>query len=158
MIWLVVILGFGVVLWWVLDNKFQSKRANRFWDDNPLAFLSGLFATIALIAIPITTVYNGATLAELQVFDEANMANYGMTVDETKALLSLEAFSNSLITGSLEKFEQSGYVSERIKEWRDVVNTRNTKVASMKFWDSNILFGIMFPDAVQDMHSLIIQD
>ena len=28
MIWLAVVLCFGVVLWWTLDNKLGSKRAD----------------------------------------------------------------------------------------------------------------------------------
>jgi len=118
----------------------------------------GLLFTIILLALVIwIPIANGSGLAKRQAFYEANALNYEITVDETAAYLSQEDFVDKLVSGSIEKIEQAGYVSERIKEWRDAVNGYNTAIASMKYYDRNIFTGLLVPNEVQDMKLLVIK-
>ena len=101
---------------------------------------------------------NGAGLAKWQAFYVANTQNYEIAVDETASYLSQQGFMNStFFDGSIEKFEQAGYVSERIKEWRDAVNRYNDTIARMQYYNRNIFTGVLVPDGVEDMKLLIIQ-
>lgn len=75
----------------------------------------GAFPTcLLLIVLPVVTWCNGETLYNLQAFYEANVRNYQIATDETASYLSEGEFVNKLVAGSLEKFQQAGYVSEII--------------------------------------------
>ena len=47
-------------------------------------------------------------------------------------------------------------MGERLAEWRDEVIEYNLTIASMKYYDSNIWTGVLFPDEVQNMKLLRI--
>jgi len=135
-----------------------TKRWNGGFNGWCALFVAGTLTT--LIFLPIVacwTVANGNGLAKWQAFDETNFQNYGIAISETASYLSQEKFADVVVQGSLERFEQAGYVSERIKEWRDAVNQRNLAIASMQYFNRNIFTGTMVPDAVEDMKMLLIK-
>jgi hypothetical protein len=154
MIWLLLILGIGLFVMGVI-----LYRNDEFSIGGMFSCISGTMLVIGLlIGLPIQTFKNGATVAEMQTFLESNTKNYQYSIDETASYLSSDTFKdNVLVEGSIEKLQQAGYVSERIKEWRDSVNDYNTKLASMKYYNSNIFLGVLYPNAVDDMKMLIIK-
>ena len=157
MIWLIPILLLGIFLWWGLDNIFKTRRADDWWNDNPLPGISLVVVLLLLIILPCVAISYSASYAKLEVFYQANSRNYEIAVDETASYLSEKDFTQALIDGSIEKIELAGYVSERISEWRDAVNGYNTQIANMKYYDSNIFLGALYPDAVRDAKLLIIK-
>ena len=135
-----------------------TKRWNGDFNGWCTLFVVGTVMT--LIFLPVVaywTMANGVELARWQAFDEANFQNYGVAVSEAASCLSQEKFVGVVVRGSLERFEQAGYVSERVREWRDAVNQRNLAIASMQYFNRNIFTGTMVPDAVEDMKMLLIK-
>ncbi len=169
MIYLLLILFIGLILWGTLHNygeptiwKWQRDGKGKRYSDTGsgenTAIAIGTFLLIILLLISsIWAINNGEGLAKWQAFHDANVANYEITVDKTASYLSEEAFTNTLIEGSVEKWQQAGYVSERISEWRDAVNEYNLTIASMKYYNQNIFTGVLVPDGVEDSKLLIIK-
>jgi hypothetical protein len=170
MIWLLLIPCVGLLIWGICLKRGGKKIArNPYVPPYPREYEyrnSGYFprtlglAGIMLIifCLPYLTITNSSTVAQLQAFYDNNAKNYSITVDRTAAYLSSDNFSKStIIEGSVEKFQQAGYISDRIKEWRDAINWYNLNLASLKYYDSNIFIGILIPDAVQDMKFIEIK-
>lgn len=82
-----------------------------------------------LLAVPLNYAANSVRIAELKAFSEVNTQNYATTFTETRAILSEEEFTDNLVSGSLEKTNVGQTISQRIMEWRDVVNAYNLEVA-----------------------------
>ena len=114
-------------------------------------------AVLGTVFVATTTLSNANTLAKLEVFYEVNSQNYEVAIDNTASYLSQEQFTGSMVDGSVEKWQQAGYVSERIKEWRNAVNDYNTQIASFKYYDSNLFTSNVVPNRVQDFKFLIIK-
>lgn len=154
MVWLLVLLSVGAIVYGIIRCKKEENDAGSF-----LSLAFGVVATLfLLIFLPIQTLDNGSRVAEMEVFLESNTQNYQYSIDETASYLSVDSIKeNVLIEGSIEKLQQAGYVSERIKEWRDSVNEYNTRLASFKYYDSNIFMGVLIPDKVKDMKFLVIK-
>lgn len=136
----------------VVGLVFEKKAPGMFW----LAGVGALVTGVLIVVLPVVTWQNGAKVYRLQAFFESNAGNYQVAVDETASYLSEEEFVNQLVAGSIEKLEQSTYVSERIKEWRDSVNAYNLTVAGLKYWDDNPFTGVLVPDSIQDMKLLLM--
>ena len=167
MIWLFGLLSLIPVIWGILHwrggfTKASKKdRHTRVGDGESAAIIVASIVTATfyvIVGLQTLTNYNG--LAKWEAFYEANTKNYEITVDRTASYLSEQTFVEGAlipIEGSIEKIKQAGYVSERIIEWRDAVNDYNLTIASMEYFDSNLIFGSMLPDRVQDMKLLIIK-
>ncbi len=152
MIWLL----FGLaVIGAVVGIVLAIRRNGGDWLS--LGIPCSVVAVVMLIVLPSTAIKNSADFAELDVFYQVNSRNYEIAIDETASYLSEQEFAQALVEGSLEKIELAGYVSERISEWRDAVNAYNTHIAKMKYYDSNILLGSLYPDAVRNAKLLIIE-
>jgi len=127
-------------------------------DGEITAIAVGVVASIIFlfpcILIPIN---NGMDLAQWENFYDTNVANYAITVDKTASYLSVEKFEPQLIDGSVEKWQQAGYVSERLREWRDAVNEYNKMIASMRWVDRNIWIGVFMPPIPERLIPLVIQ-
>jgi len=152
MLWLICVffLIMAVFGFWMADSQGGDS-----WH-----WLTGIGLTLGLsllLILPSCGLRNGAGLAEWQAFHYANSRNYKITVDETASYLSQEQFTAKLVEGSIEKLKQAGYVSERIKEWRDSVNEYNTTIASMQYFNRNVFTGVLVPNEVEDMRLLIIK-
>ncbi len=154
MIWLLFILGIGLIILGVILCKNNDDSMG-----GVFAVCFGVVISITLlVALPIETMTNGSDVAEMKTFLESNTQNYQYSVSETASYLSIDTFKEGvLVEGSIEKLQQAGYVSERIKEWRDSVNEYNTKLASLRYYDSNIFTGVLVPNEVQDMKFLVIK-
>ena len=153
LIWFAVLIPIAVVLWGFLHKHDYCD----FGEDFAKVFGSVL-TVVALGVLVGCTISNHVGLVKLQNFYEYNSVNYEITIDKTASYLSQEQFLESaIIEGSIEKMEQAGYVSERLKEWRNAINDYNETIASMKFFDSTIWFGSLVPNDIQDMKPLIVQ-
>lgn len=115
-----------------------------------------ILAFVVLIVLLIATAANSAGFVALNTFYQANSQNYEVAIDETASYLSEEGFKQVLVEGSIEKLALAGYVSERLREWRDAVNTYNTGIAKMKYWNSNIFLGVLYPNEVMSAKLLIM--
>lgn len=156
MIWLTLLLPVAGIAWGIWHGRGRNELDNI---GGVFAIVFGIVGFIFLICfIPITALNNGAKLAELQAFYNANTLNYLLTVDETAAYLSEDEFIDGLmIEGSIEKAQLTTAISERVAEWRDAVNEYNITIASMQYYDNNIFTGALYPDGIQDMKLLIIE-
>ena len=110
--------------------------------------------SLVLIVEPISS---GAKVAEYEAFYRANYDNYGVAVDETASYLSTDKFEGYLIDGSIEKLSQAGYVSERIKEWRDEVNKFNINISRYRYLSTHPFIGILKPNLPDYIQPLSIQ-
>jgi len=119
-----------------------------------LGIIIGIVFLFPCILIPIN---NGMDLAQWEAFYDTNVANYTITVDKTASYLSVEKFESQLIGGSVEKWQQAGYVSERLREWRDAVNEYNLTMASMRWVDRNIWIGVFMPPIPERLVPLVIR-
>jgi len=153
MIWLTLVIALGLFIWGVILMREDDMSMGGMF----ACIIGGLLSLVLLIMLPCTILDNGSTVAEMKIFRDTNTNNYQYSIDETASYLSEDTFTNSLVNGSIEKMQQAGYVSERIKEWRDSVNAYNTKLASLKYYDSNIFMGVLYPNEVQDMKFLVIK-
>ena len=99
----------------------------------------------------------GVQIAEQEAFYDFNTANYLVAVDKTAAYLSQEEFESTLIQGSVERWKQAGYVSERIREWRDSVNRYNQNLARLRSLDRNIWFGLVIPNVPDRLQFIAIK-
>ena len=151
MIWLVVaILVVLEVVLIIHDIKIRNGY--------PVVSILWGIVTLIIVIIPIGyTLSNGVGLAMGQTFYDTNVRNYEVTIDKTASYLSTEKFTVGLVAGSIEKFQQSQSVSDRIKEWRDSVNQYNKTITSMKYFNRNVFTGVLVPDEVDDMKLIIIQ-
>lgn len=163
---LAVLCGVGAIGSIIVDGRKKEKaktdgrepKEEEDWNSYDVMFVVCLAAVIMGSAIIFPwQVSNGRGLAEWQAFCEANTYNYEYAVDETVSYLSVKDFTGVMVEGSIEKLEQAGYVSERIREWRNAVNQYNTTIASMKYYNRNILTGVLVPDGIEDMRLLIIK-
>lgn len=111
-----------------------------------------LFGTICA-AKPIKA---GADVARLTAFYDANYRNYGVAVDKTAAYLSEGESGGALVAGSLEKLELAGFISERMKEWRDAVNEYNQQVAVYRYYSTHLVVGVLYPDLPDYVKMLVI--
>ena len=135
--------GLFLIFMFLLILGIAKVRNYDDWPDFCIVF----GATFLLFLVPTvlaTYVNNGASLARWQTFYDTNVANYAITVDKTAVYLSTSDFENKMVAGSVEKLQQAGYVSERIKEWRDSINEYNSTIASMRYLRSSWLLGGIF--------------
>ena len=112
---------------------------------------------ISAFVFPIVLMLNTEKIASLKAVYVANYQNYGIAVDKSVALLSAERFEASLIAGSIEKFQQAGFISERIKEWRDEINEFNKALSILRAYDTNIWTGVTVPDIPDDLKFLTLK-
>jgi len=152
------------IIWGILHwgGKFPwNKRRQGSYSSGDAEGVTVVILSIAIFLFYLITggiaFNNYSGLAKWEAFYEANTKNYEVAVDMTASYLSTQDFESKLISGSIEKLEQTGYISDRIVEWRDAVNKYNTTIASIKFYDSNWLTGSLVPDKVQDMKLLVIE-
>jgi len=153
MLWLICGLCLALALFF---GWLAGKTKNDDWGG--IAVLFTMVATCLVVFVPTISIANSNGLAKWQAFYTANTQNYEIAVDETASYLSQDEFAkNTLIDGSIERFSQAGFVSERIKEWRDAVNEYNTTIASMQYFNRNVFTGVLVPNEVEDMRLLIIK-
>ena len=147
LLWIPII---ALIIWGIRLNKKD--------DDEGIGQLTigGAFFVVFLLVCIIEPISNGANAARYTNFYDNNSQNYAIAVEETTTLLSIEEFENQLIAGSVEKWEQAGYVSERIMEWRDNVNKFNSDIAVYRYYSDHPLIGILFPKLPNNVHSLRI--
>jgi len=154
MIWLLISIV-PIVLFFC--EWYFSRRYKEAWVYGSV--FGGVLLLIGVLVIGLWTTFNYMSYPQHRAFYEVNAQNYAVTVDETSALLSQEKYiSEALIPieGSIEKAELAKVVSERIVEWRDVVNVYNKTVASMQYLDNTILFDCMIPDGIHGLKLLSI--
>ena len=155
MIWLIGLLIFGGITGWGIWRVANDESGG---DGETIAIVFGGIGLFCfLLIVGMWTIANHAGLARWEAFYEINTVNYQITVDKTASYLSQEEFADVLVQGSVERFEQAGFVSERIAEWRDAVNEYNLTITSMKYFDRLPLTGCMMPDNVQSMKLLVIK-
>jgi hypothetical protein len=154
MIWLLLIPFIGLVILGIV-----LMRNDDFSIGGVFASVGGWLGVLVLvIALPSATVCNGSHVAEMQAFYNTNTKNLAYAVDETASYLSADIFKDGLlIEGSIEKLQQAGYVSERIKDWVEKVNQYNKELASLKYYNANPFTGVLIPDEVEDMRFLVIE-
>ena len=156
MIWLLLIPCIVSVVWGIL--KWGHKGHYDSGEAQGVAVMLGTIVGLIILGICVgCTLSNGASVARLQAFLDANIINYEVTIDDTAVYISEEEFIDKIVSGSLEKLQQAGYVSERIKEKRDAVNTYNKDIASLKYYDGNIFTCSLVPNQIRDMKLIIIK-
>lgn len=136
-----------------LARKFSGDGEELGW---VLGILGSLIALTLLIICVFQPLWSGIRVAQYTAFYEANYHNYGVTIEETASHLSNEEFTGMLIAGSIEKFELAGYVSERLKEWRDEVNQFNLDIARYRVYSTHLLTGVLHPKLPDHVQPLII--
>lgn len=156
MIWLLALVFVGLIVWGIVRIVKRWSCGDDEGEWFAIVF-GGVLLLIFVLIIGFWTMANGAGLAKWQAFHEANTKNYEIAVDETASYLSADLFKDVLIEGSIERFKLTESVSARIAEWRDAVNTYNTTIASMKYFNQNPFTGIMVPDGIEDMKLLVIK-
>lgn len=151
MIWLLLVVFLLLMVGGCIGLK--KDKDDGWWG---AILIGGVASLLLLIILSVITVCNSVEFVKLKAFYQANSRNYEIAVDETASYLSEESFRQALIDGSIEKFELAGYVSDRISEWRDAANRYNIAIANMKYFDSTIFFGVLYPDELRDAKLLII--
>lgn len=122
-----------------------------------LIVLGATLIMLTVLIIGIDTFRNHSEYHQLKAFYDVNTQNYKYAIDETTVYLSKEAIKQTFIDGSVEKLGLAKSISSRIMEYRDSVNKYNLSVASMKYYDSNIWTGVMYPNEVQSMKFMVIK-
>jgi len=137
------------------------RRSNLSWDDKfnaeVVMVIGGVVATIFLLICILVPIFNGAQLARLTTFHEINNSNYGIAIDETVSYLSQEDFEEQLIVGSLEKVALTGFISERIAEWRDGVNAYNLELAEYRYYATHPFLAVLYPSVPDHIKTLVIK-
>jgi hypothetical protein len=153
MIWILpfIFLGLSIYLFW-----FEHQHYGREWAFG-IGLISAIICTTLFVVLLGFTFANGEGLAKWQAFYTTNESNYRVVIKETEALLSREQFENQLIAGSVEKWQQSEYVSLAIKNWVDSVNQYNSTIVSMQYFNRSIWIGVLVPDEVEEMKLIKIQ-
>ena len=151
----------GILHWGGAFTRENKRSRHEVGEGEGTAVIVGSIATAIFFVVTFgMTIANHADLAKREAFYEANTSNYEITVDRMESHLSEQQFiENALIPieGSIEKFEQTKYVNDRLREWRDATNEYNRVIKQMKYFDSTPMFGAMYPDEVQDMKLIIIE-
>lgn len=150
-LWLIPILVILIIWCIVLCNTGHEDTGM------PLSVLSSVFLFCFVLVLVIVIPTNVGESIKLQTFYTTNTQNYRITIDKTAAYLSDDEFVGKLVSGSVEKLQQAGYVSERLREWRDEVNDYNATLANMQYWRRNSFFGILYPKRVMELKLLIIK-
>lgn len=166
MIWLIGLGLFSIpVIWGILHwgGKFGKKDRNRsYGDEESTAIIVGITCLIIFtLIVGGITIGNNVQVAKHQAFYDGNTRNYEVIVDRTASYLSKQTFIETAlipIEGSIEKFNLTKDLNNRLLEWRNAVNNYNLSIASLKYFDNNPLFGSMIPDSVQDMKLLVIEE
>jgi len=146
-LWAVIL---GLVVYSLVPVSKRKDKEGFLWT----GIVTGLIFLAICIGAPL---HSGAAVARYSTFYETNNINYGIAVNETASYLSQEKFENQLIAGSIEKFQQAGYVSERIKEWRDSVNGYNLNLASYRYYSENFWIGVLLVDLPDTVKTLVIE-
>lgn len=146
----------GIVIPIVLHKKGKIDMDEDI--EHFIGWMLCIFGGVALLLVCIIApISHGATAAEYTTFYETNNLNYGIAVDETASYLSQETFENQFIAGSLEKVGLAGFISERIKEWRDDVNQFNLNLARYKYYEDHPFLGVLYPDTPDYLKTLVIK-
>lgn len=151
---LFVILGAGslaLILWGFL----KKEKGDAEW----AAILLGFFILLLPLSLFLFSIQvsNGMGIARWEAFYDSNVANYAITVERTKTLLSAKEFEGKLIAGDIERMQQAGFVSERLKEWRDSVNEYNSTLKSMRWVRSYFWLGpVVMPRIPDRLQPLVI--
>lgn len=128
---------------------------------NKAAILGSIAFLLLTVIIPIG-IYtaNIGTIAELEAFYLASATNFEYARDDTASYLSEETIAANTalipITGSIEKIGVGQSVAERIREYRNSVNSYNSAFARYKAYKNNLLYGIAYPEIPDYMRLLII--
>lgn len=105
-----------------------------------------LIAVVINVAVPLN---NESTVAEMEAFYQVNYSAYGQTVDQTRAILSVQEFTENAfigVEGSIEKFQLANQVSYRLAEWRTAVVDYNNTLACYQHFNQNFWLSPYFPD------------
>lgn len=136
-----------------LARKFSGDGEELGWF---LGILGSFLAIIFLVICVFQPLWSGMRVAQYTTFYETNHHNYEAAIEDTSSYLSSEEFTGMLIAGSIEKFELAGYVSERVKEWRDEVNQFNLDIARYRIYSTHLLTGVLHPELPDHVQPLII--
>ena len=146
----------GALHW---GGRWRWKKEENSWGngEGPTVVVCSLLAFLFYLIVLLIHLTNYSGVEQWEAFYNNNTQNYQIAIDKTSSYLSSDLFKDVLVQGSVEKLQQAGYVSERIKEFRDSANTYNTTLASLKYFNNNPIFGVLVPDKVEDMKFLVIK-
>lgn len=161
MFWLLPVGVLCFALWRLIAPVYEKggNLVEEKWKEacDGFAIILGMLGLTLTIIGVVSTLKNGETIAQLKAFYSYNTVNYSIVVEKTASLLSTSEFENRIVSGSLEKLQQAGFVSEKISEWRTAVNQYNLDIATLKYYNDNIWTGVLVPDEIEDLRPLIIK-
>ena len=157
MILIVLVSLLGLIAFVGVIACFVSKKEDGIGPGLALIFFVCLPIILTSILIPIGRAVH---LQDMTAFYEANVRNYGISVDRSEAILSEnKIIENALIPvdGSVEKLRLADSVVELLKEYRDEAVTYNRDLKRFQYLDKHVWVGYYYPTPPDELKLLVIK-